>query len=282
MIRLSKRLTAITDLVTQGNIVCDVGTDHAHVPIYLIQAGIAPSAIGMDVRQGPLDIAAENLEMTGLTDKVQLRLSDGLEKYEIGEAETCIIAGMGGMLMAGILDAGADKAVSYDELILEPQSEYQALRESLIRNGLGIVYETAVLEEGKSYPVIKAVPGAESVHPNWDCFVNDVDAMSNADAEAYHINKATVLTLLRDPHFRRQAETAYGPCLIRDWDPVLYRYLTVMLRKDLEALESLQNADPANEDAMLRLRNIAGDAGIKQVLLFLYERYAGTEEMESS
>lgn len=273
MIKLSKRLTAITDLVTPGNIVCDVGTDHAHVPIYLIQAGTAPSAIGMDVRQGPLDIAAENLEMTGLTDRVQLRRSDGLERYEIGEAQTCIIAGMGGMLMAGILDSEADKAASFAELILEPQSEYQALRESLIRNGLGIVCETAVLEEGKSYPVIKAVPGAESVHPDWERFITDVDAMTDADAEVYRINKATVLTLLRDMHFRQQAETSFGPCLIRDWDPILHRYLTVMLRKNLEALQSLQNAAEGNADAAARVRQIAGETGVMQILLFLYEYY---------
>lgn len=273
MIKLSKRLTAITDLVTAGNIVCDVGTDHAHVPIYLIQSGRTPAAIGMDVRQGPLDIAAENLEMTGLTDRVQLRLSDGLERYEIGEAQTCIIAGMGGMLMAGILDTEADKAASFAELILEPQSEYQALRESLIRNGLGIVYETAVLEEGKSYPVIKAVPGAESVHPDWERFIADVDGMSDADAEVYRINKATVLTLLRDMHFRQQAETSFGPCLIRDWDPILHRYLTVMLRKNLEALQSLQNAAEGNADAAARVRQIAGETGVMQILLFLYEYY---------
>lgn len=273
MIRLSKRLTAITEQVTAGNRVCDVGTDHAHVPIYLIQRGISPSAVGMDVRQGPLDIAAENLEMTGLTDQVTLRLSDGLEKYEIGEADTCIIAGMGGMLMAGILDAEPEKAQSFWELILEPQSEYRALRESLCRNGLGIVYETAVLEEGKSYPVIKAMPGAESVHPDWEQFASDVERMTDAACEAYRINKNTVLTLLRDSHFRQQAETTYGPCLIRDWDPVLHRYLAVMLRKNLEALDSLQNAADGNEDAAARLRQIAGDAGVMQVLLFLYERY---------
>lgn len=273
MIKLSKRLTAITDLVTDGCRVCDVGTDHAHVPIYLIQSGRVPSAIGMDVRQGPLDIAAENLEMTGLTDKVQLRLSDGLEKYEIGEADTCIIAGMGGMLMAGILDAEPEKARSYQELILEPQSEYRALRESLLRNGLGIVYETAVLEEGKSYPVIKAVPGAESVHPDWDRYVADVNAMTDADCEIYRINRLTTMILLRDEHFRRAAETEYGPCLIRDFDPVLHRYLTVMLRKNLEAMQSLQNAAADNEDAQTRLREIGGDTGIMQVLLFLYEFY---------
>lgn len=252
---------------------CDVGTDHAHVPIYLIQAGIAPSALGMDVRQGPLDIAAENLEMTGLSDKVTLRLSDGLAGYEIGEAQTCIISGMGGMLMAGILDAEPDKARSFQELVLEPQSEYRALRESLLRNGLGIVYETAVLEEGKSYPVIRVIPGAETAHPDWDAYIADISAMTDEQCDEYHIRKETVLRLLQDAHYQRLAETEYGPYLIAHWDPILHRYLTVMLRKNLEALDSLQNASADNENAAARLQALAGETGIMQVLLFLYERY---------
>lgn len=276
MIRLSKRLTAITELVTPGNRVVDVGTDHAHVPIYLIQSGRVPSALGMDVRQGPLDIAAENLEMTGLTDKVELRLSDGLEKYEIGEAQTCIIAGMGGMLMAGMIDAEPDKAASMQELILEPQSEYQALREALIRNGIGIVYETAVLEEGKSYPIIRAVPGAETVHPNWMSFLARVQRLTDDEAAAYMINRDVVASLLANPHFRQDAEMMFGPCLIASWNPILHRYLTVMLRKNLEAISNLQHASADNEGAQVRLQNIAAESGMMQVLLFLYELYGHT------
>ena len=104
--QLSLRLSAIADLVTEGNRLVDVGCDHGYLPVYLIQQKKIPSAIAMDVRKGPLSRAQEHIRQYGLEEYIQTRLSDGLEGLKAGEGDTLVIAGMGGPLMERILTDG--------------------------------------------------------------------------------------------------------------------------------------------------------------------------------
>ena len=106
---LSRRLAAVAGMVTKGNVVCDVGCDHGYVSIYLVQEGISPHVIAMDVREGPLSHAKEHIRMYGLCNYIETRLSDGVEKLEMGEADTLILAGMGGRLMEAIITRGIAK-----------------------------------------------------------------------------------------------------------------------------------------------------------------------------
>ena len=106
--QLSKRLQAVADLVTPGSRLADVGTDHGYVPIWLYEQGIIPSAIAMDLREGPLNRAKENIAVHDLSDGITVRLSDGLEKLLSGEADSIVIAGMGGMLVKKILFPGKE------------------------------------------------------------------------------------------------------------------------------------------------------------------------------
>lgn len=157
--QLSKRLQAVADLVTPGNRLADVGTDHGYVPIWLYEQGRIPSALAMDLREGPLQRAAEHIRIHGLDEKIKTRLSDGLEKLLPGEADSIVIAGMGGMLVVKILTQGQAVLDSVQELILQPQSDLDAVREYLHRTGFVIVQEEMVFEEGKYYPMMKAVHG---------------------------------------------------------------------------------------------------------------------------
>lgn len=162
---LSKRLAAVAGMVTKGNVVCDVGCDHGYVSIYLVQKGISPHIIAMDVREGPLSHAKEHIRMYGLCDYIETRLSDGVEKLEIGEADTLILAGMGGRLMEGIITRGLTKVLKLKELILQPQSEIALFRKFLRENGFLIVDEDMIYEDGKYYPLMRVVPrqqGAET------------------------------------------------------------------------------------------------------------------------
>ena len=102
-IELSNRLRRIADMVSKGNVVCDVGCDHGFVSIYLIKQGIASFVYAMDVRKGPLDRAKEHIAAYNLEDKIETRLSDGVEKLAVGEAGAMVLAGMGGKLMQKIL-----------------------------------------------------------------------------------------------------------------------------------------------------------------------------------
>ena len=97
--------------------------------------------------------------MHGLDEKIKTRLSDGLEKLLPGETDSIVIAGMGGMLVVKILTQGQAVLDSIQELILQPQSDLDAVREYLHRTGFVIVQEEMVFEEGKYYPMMKAVHG---------------------------------------------------------------------------------------------------------------------------
>lgn len=156
-VRLSNRLQMLADMVTPGNRLADVGCDHGYLSIELVRAGICPEAIAMDVREGPLAAARAHIAEYGLGGYISVRLSDGLAECGIGEADTCVCAGMGGKLMERILRQGMEKAVRMKELILQPQSELQQFRAFLREAGFTVTQEDAVLEEGKYYFAMKAV-----------------------------------------------------------------------------------------------------------------------------
>lgn len=162
---LSRRLSAVAGMVTKGNVVCDVGCDHGYVSIYLVKQKISPQVIAMDVRKGPLSQADEHIRMYGLCDYIETRLSDGVDALAQDEADTLILAGMGGRLMEGILTRGIEKVLKLKELILQPQSEIALFRKFLRENGFKIVDEDMVYEDGKYYPLMRVVPleqGAEA------------------------------------------------------------------------------------------------------------------------
>ena len=158
MIALSKRMQENADLCFAGGTVADIGCDHGYLSIYLVQSGKKDRAIAMDVRLGPLSKAKENVSAYCLEDKITFRLSDGLEKLKVGEADTIIIAGMGGPLMEQILTKGRDVALSCKELILQPQSDIPHFRRYLMDEGYLFLDERCVFDEGKYYFPMRVCP----------------------------------------------------------------------------------------------------------------------------
>ncbi len=155
--QLSRRLQAVADLVTQGMRVADVGCDHAYTSIYLADWGISPQVIAMDVNQGPVDKAKENVKRYGCADRIEVKKSDGLEKLKPGEVDAILIGGMGGALTIEILNKRPDILKEIKELILQPQSEICKVRNMLMDSGFLIIKENMVLEDGKYYMMMKAV-----------------------------------------------------------------------------------------------------------------------------
>ncbi len=157
--QISKRLQAVSDMVASGSCLADVGTDHGYIPIYLVEEKRIPCAIAMDINRGPLSRARENIERNGLSDQIETRLSDGLDALLPGEADTIVIAGMGGPLAVEILKRGRAVLESCRDLILQPQSEIWIVRRYLDENGWRIRRENMILEEGKYYPLLLASRG---------------------------------------------------------------------------------------------------------------------------
>lgn len=169
---LSKRLQAVAALIEDGDIIADIGTDHAYIPIDLIRRRKIPHAIAMDIHEGPLARAAAHICAAGLDSQIELRLSDGFEKLSPGEADCAVLAGMGGGLTVRILSAHPAVTCSLERCILQPQSEIAKVRAFLLRKGFFILEEEMVCEDGKYYPMMKVVPprkwDAKQDSPTWN------------------------------------------------------------------------------------------------------------------
>lgn len=139
------------DMVRTGSRLADIGTDHAYLPAALILEGRVPSAVAADLRKGPLENAEATVRSCGISDKVQLRLSDGLRFVMPEEADDIVIAGMGGILIAEILEAAPWVKDSAKRLILQPQSHSENVRKYLFENGFEILNESACFEDSKVY-----------------------------------------------------------------------------------------------------------------------------------
>ncbi len=207
-IKLSKRMQAVADMVAERN-VADIGCDHAFVSIYLANKPNTESVIAMDVRKGPVDIARANVAMHNLENKIQVRMSDGFEKLQVGEAQAAVIAGMGGYLMINILEAGKRHLQAGISLVLQPQSDIKAVREYLVQNGYGIDKEEMLIDEGKYYTVMRAVP---------------VKEMTEYSQEEY----------------------SFGPLLLSQKHPVLKSYLEKLRDKDEQLIDILDRSETDN------------------------------------
>ena len=162
---LSKRLAAIGAMVAKGSRLADIGTDHGYLPIWLTERGILASAIAMDINEGPLLRAEAHVKEHGLLDKIVLRKSDGFAELLPGEADTAVIAGMGGLLTIRILEKGKIITDSLKSLILSPQSEVIEVRRYLLDHGFDICSEDMVFDEGKYYTIIKAGHASGEINP---------------------------------------------------------------------------------------------------------------------
>ena len=163
---MSSRLKIIASFVSEGMCVADIGTDHGYIPIYLTSEGMTDKAYAMDVNRGPLERAGENIRKEGLDGRIECILSDGMEKLPI-DADSVVIAGMGGDLMEQILMGGGDRLFRLSELVLSPQSHWEKVRRFLHSHGFAIEKEALIKEDGKYYIVIKAVRGRESYRESW-------------------------------------------------------------------------------------------------------------------
>lgn len=169
-IKLTPRLMTAVPYVRRGGLVADVGTDHAYLPIYLCEAGIlspVPTpegsslcAIAADINRGPVERADRHIAETGLTARIRTVQTDGLRGLEIYAPSDIIIFGMGGELIAAILEASPWVGKDGRRLILQPMTHAEKLRTYLLSAGFAIVGETLSREGDRIYQTLCAEPGA--------------------------------------------------------------------------------------------------------------------------
>ena len=153
MAELSLRLQAIEKHIGRGCRVADIGTDHAYLPIHIIESGLCEKVIACDIKSGPLKTAEKNIQAAGVSG-VELRLCDGLSGIHENEIDTAVIAGMGGEIIRDIIESAAFIKDEGTKLILQPMTSAEDLREYLSCFGFEILSEEAVEDAGRIYPVI--------------------------------------------------------------------------------------------------------------------------------
>ena len=232
---MSKRLAAAAAFVSEGSRLCDVGCDHAYLSIALVRSGRVCHALAMDVRKGPLAIAASHIGKAGLSGQIETRLSDGLAAMQMGEADCIVFAGMGGGLVVRLLQAETAKACSAKEWILQPQSELYRVRRWLRLQGFAIIDEELVVERGKYYPVLK-------VKPHWQKPFSDQEEAEHGAADAVHAGKRGAAGVTgedtADPLEMEAADT-YGPILLERKHPLLRVFLQKEKRRLVQILAEL-------------------------------------------
>lgn len=156
---LSKRLQTIASYIPKGSRVADIGTDHAYLPIYLVQASISPFVVAGEVNPGPLKSAKDQVEAYQLASFIHVRKGDGLAVVKSGEVDVVTIAGMGGALICDILDRGGRQLKGVRRLVLQPNVAEKQVRKWLFSHGWSLTAEAILEEDGKIYEILVAEPG---------------------------------------------------------------------------------------------------------------------------
>ncbi len=243
---LSKRLQALADFVTPGSRIADSGTDHGSLPSYLVQSGRCPKAIAMDVQPGPLQRASMHIAAEKLEPYIETRLSFGLDNLQRHEADSVVIAGMGGSTLMQILGQALDKLFDMGELILGPQSDLEKVRKFLREHHIYIDKEELILEDGKFYPILHAVT-----------------SQSAQENGKNYIRLQALLEKLSPLGIGQQMLDRYGTCLILGGHPLLWKQLEQEERQKQEILWALDKNTIGEKGALRRRELETWLAGIR-------------------
>jgi len=226
---LSDRMRAVAGLVQPCRSIADIGCDHGYIAIELVRSKICQHVIAMDINSGPLDRAKQNIADYGMQDYVETRLSDGVSALREDEVDGIICAGMGGMLVLSILEQGKKRIGEMKQIILQPQSELGEVRSYLRGKGYLIDKEDMIYEDGKYYPMMRALPGAfgklewkisgslEQKCKKSGVYVNGIPACR----QPFHISEVSK----KEAQRLTRVQDTYGPCLLAMAHPILKRYL---------------------------------------------------------
>lgn len=263
IINISERLKCVAGLVNKGARVADIGTDHAYLPIYLVQNGISNKVYACDVRKEPLRRAKLHIDEYGLSDKITTQLCDGLKGINKGDVDTVTICGMGGKLMKNILKAGIDKLGDNTQLVLSAQSELRDFRKYLLETGIYIKSEHMLLEDGKYYFIFDCVYNTQDEY-----YLNVTNIQQNNIYEHaavagdihnnnIHNNDSHMEDYDKEDNDKKkitayaEEELRYGRYLLDNKSEVLYEYLN----KELTSCNNIRNSLINNKEQSISIKS---------------------------
>ena len=153
---LNARLLSAAELVRQGAVFADIGTDHAYLPLFLLDGGKISRAVCADINEGPLNSARANAAAAGLTENIEFVLTDGAAVLSGKGITDYAICGMGGELIAAIIERAPHLCDHSVNLILGPNSRQAVLRKYLASHGFEIKCESYSFDSGKYYVTLLA------------------------------------------------------------------------------------------------------------------------------
>ena len=263
IINISERLKCVASLVNKGARVAYIGTDHAYLPIYLVQNGISNKVYACDVRKEPLRRAKLHIDEYGLSDKITTKLCDGLKGINKGDVDTVTICGMGGKLMKNILKAGIDKLGDNTQLVLSAQSELKDFRKYLLETCIDIKSEHMLLEDGKYYFIFDCVYNTQDEY-----YLNVTNIQQNniyenaASAGDIHNNNIHNNDSHKEDNDKEyndkkkitayaEEELRYGRYLLENKSEVLYEYLN----KELTSCNNIRNSLINNKEQSISIKS---------------------------
>lgn len=152
--QLDNRLMLCARFVRRGAKLADIGTDHAHLPVWLCRNGVCPKAVAADINPEPLERGRQTVNEAQLGDRISMRLSDGLKQINSDEADDIVIAGMGGELIADIILSCDFSRNGEKHFILQPMTKSEELIRLLCENGFEIDAQDCCVASGKCYTVL--------------------------------------------------------------------------------------------------------------------------------
>ncbi len=274
---LSDRMRAVAGLVQPCKSIADIGCDHGYVAMELVRSKVCRHVIAMDVNSGPLDRARHNIADFCMQDYIETRLSDGVSALREGEAEGIICAGMGGKLVISILEQGKKLIGEMKQVILQPQSELSEVRGYLREKGYLVEKEDIIYEDGKYYPMMRALPGAfgklewqisgnlEQKCRKSGVYINGIPA-SRQPFNISETSKGEAKRLTR-------VQDTYGPCLLSMAHPVLKRYLLWQKANFEKIRNDLLSQERLTDRQQLRVQELDEKLSDIVFCLYCYFRY---------
>ncbi len=156
MIKLNSRLLTVSECAREDVVLYDVGTDHAYLPVYLVQSGKTRRAVASDISEGPISHARDIIAENGLSDKIETILSNGLDRIALEYPCDVAVAGMGGDTIISIIDKKAGLRDERAHLLLQPMTKQYEVRKYLLENGFDIYDERLAEDGGRIFQIICA------------------------------------------------------------------------------------------------------------------------------